>query len=148
MQIHMYHQPIFFIARALISPLINRIGISTVAMGTYSVLWGLATNSARTVGLPGAFYIFWQLRRLLLRRVTARTVVNMLTNYVPLLVNSSLIRNIYRLNRINNNLPFVRVINWIMLSILGNMFNFIFKRFILYTGLVLFILFVLFFQQP
>ena len=133
MQIHFYHQPIFFIARRLITPLINNAGLSTVALGTYRFLWFFATNSVRTVGLPGALYLVWNLRGVLTRRITPRVAISLITNYVPLLVNNSLIRSVFSLSRTNHNLAFLRIINWIMLSIIGNMFTFFIKRFIFFS---------------
>ena len=57
MQIHLYHQPIFSIARLIIAPLIRRIGVTPLGMTAYRTLWFIATNSARTIGLPGTIYI-------------------------------------------------------------------------------------------
>lgn len=118
----------------IIAPLIRRIGITSLGMTTYRTLWFIAINSARTIGLPGTIYICWQLRRFLLGRISPRMVVNLLTSYLPTITNSSVIRTIYRLSRNNNNYPFVRIINYIILSTFINIFNFIFKRILFYFG--------------
>lgn len=123
MQIHLYHQPIYSIARMLIEPLVNRIGITPIGMAAYRTLWFIAGNSARTIGLPGTVYILWHFRSFLLGRISPRITINFLTEYLPLIVDNTVIRTVFRLARNNNNSPLVRIINYIILSTFINIFK-------------------------
>lgn len=138
MQIHIYHQSIYSIARMLIEPLINRTGITPIGMAAYNTLWFIASNSARTIGLPGTVFILWQFRRFLFGRISATRMTNMLTSYLPTVMDSFIIRTVFRLSRNHNNNPFVTVVNYIITATLANMFNFMFKRFLFYFGFAIF----------
>ena len=119
MQIHLFRQPIFFFARRLIHPMLNKIGVIPNHMNTYNILWDINANVSRTSGLLHSFYLSWQIRKLLQARVTPSYINNLLVNYNENTLNTSILT---LLNR--NNLPFMRIINFIIFSVLGNMFNF------------------------
>lgn len=132
MRIHIFRQPIFFIARRLIHPVLSHIGINThnqQHMNIYNRLWDVNANISRTSGLFHSFYLSWQFRRFLQGRITP-SYINQLINNYNLNNNSSLTNLLFRVTSTGYNLPFIRTINYILASIACNIFKFFIKRFI------------------
>ena len=91
MQIHLFRQPIFFFARRLIHPMLNKIGINHNNMNIYNTLWDINANVSRNAGLTHSLYLTWKIRRFLQGKVTPQFINNLLINYNQTTLNSSIV---------------------------------------------------------
>ena len=124
MRIHLFRQPIFYFARRLIHPALNRMGINNNRMDTYNNLWNITTDITRNGGFTASLYTTWQLRRLLQGRINPDRFNNVVRNYINLDPQGN--NNMIDLfNRLTNSsysdiLPFIRQVNYMIASIIGN----------------------------
>ena len=135
MRIGLFRQPVFFIARRLAHPMLNRFGINNNRLDTYNNLWDITTDVTRNGGFLSSLYTNWQLRRLLLGRNSVNNFNNNIRQYIHLDNNM-----INMLNRLVNSsygeiVPFIRQINYMILSIIGNIGLLFFKNFLRTTFL-------------
>lgn len=135
MTVGLFRQPVFFFARRLAHPMLNRLGINNNRIDIYNTLWNVTTDVTRNGGLLTSLYANWQLRRLLLGRNTINNFSDTVISYV------NLDRNIVQtLTRLTNSsygdiVPFIRQINYMIVSIIGNLGIYFFKRF-LFTSII------------
>ena len=135
MRINLIRQPVFYFARRLAHPFLNRMGINNNRLDTYNHLWNVTTDAARNGGFLSSLYTNWQLRRLLLGRITVdnfaaqhnsiRQFVHLDNNMINRLATSSY----------GEIVPFLRQVNYMILSIIGNIGLLFFKTFLRTTFL-------------
>ena len=120
MRIHLFRQPIFYFAKRLIHPALNRMGINNNRIDTYNSLWNFTTDVTRNNGFAASLYTSWQLRRLLQGRITMNRFNNITRNYINL--DNNMIETFNRLVSSNYGdiLPFIRQINYMIATIMGN----------------------------
>ena len=133
MRIHLFRQPIFYFAKRLIYPSLNRMGITPNRLDTYNSLWNITTDVTRSGGFVPSLYTTWELRRLLQGRSNVDNFNNIIRNYVNLDNNM-----IELFNRLSNSsygdvLPFIRQVNYMLASIIGNVALFFFRGFVATT---------------
>ena len=119
MRIGLFRQPIFYFARRLIHPMLNRIGINNNRIDTYNTLWNITTDVTRNGGFGPSLYTTWELRRMLQGRITVDRFNNIISNYIHL-DNST----ISLFNRLSNYsyadlIPFIRQLNYIIACRMG-----------------------------
>ena len=120
MRIHLFRQPIFYFARRLIHPTLNRIGITPNRIDTYNTLWDFTSNVTRNGGFAASLYTTWHLRRMLQGKVSVDRFNSSIRNYINL--DNNMIETFNRLVSSNYGdiLPFIRQINYMIVSIICN----------------------------
>ena len=120
MRIHLFRQPIFYFARRLIHPTLNRIGITPNRIDSYNTLWDFTSNVTRNGGFAASLYTTWHLRRMLQGKVSVDRFNSSIRNYINL--DNNMIETFNRLVSSNYGdiLPFIRQINYMIVSIICN----------------------------
>ena len=98
--------------------MLNRIGINNNRLDTYNALWDITADISRTSGLSSSLRFSLEMRRFLLNRTSRDRITELITGYS--LINSPLVDLLLRINNRGNNLPLIRIINYIIFSIIGN----------------------------
>ena len=135
MRIHLFRQPIFYFAKRLIHPTLNRIGITPNRIDTYNTLWDFTSNVTRNGGFAASLYTTWHLRRMLQGKVSVDRFNSSIRNYINL--DNNMIETFNRLVSSNYGdiLPFIRQINYIIATIIGNISLLCIKNFLKTTFL-------------
>lgn len=120
MRIHLFKQPLFYFAKRLIHPTLNKIGINNNRIDIYNNLWNFTYNTTINSGFGPSLYTTWQLRRLLQGRITVDRFNNITKNYINL--DNNMIEMFNRLVSSNYGdiLPFIKQINYMIVTIIGN----------------------------
>lgn len=119
MRVGLFRQPVFFFARRLAHPMLNRLGINNNRLDIYNSLWNLNADLSRSAGFLPSIYINWQLRRLLLGR--NNSFYNSISNYIHLDNNITKMVNRLVNSSYGEVIPFIRQINYMIISIIGNL---------------------------
>ena len=132
MRIHLFKQPLFFFAKRLIHPTLNKIGINNNRIDTYNSLWNFTADVTRNSGFATSLYTSWQLRNLLHGKINKTRFNNVTRNYINL--DNNMVDLINRLVSSNYGdiLPFIRQINYIIATIIGNISLLCIKNFLEY----------------
>ena len=120
MRINLFKQPLFYFAKRLIHPTLNKIGINNNRIDIYNNLWNFTYNTTINSGFGPSLYTTWQLRRLLQGRITVDRFNNITKNCINL--DNNMIEMFNRLVSSNYGdiLPFIKQINYMIVSIIGN----------------------------
>ena len=98
----------------------NKIGINNNRIDIYNNLWNFTYNTTINSGFGPSLYTTWQLRRLLQGRITVDRFNNITKNYINLDNNMVELFNRLVSSSYGDILPFIRQINFMFLTIIGN----------------------------
>ena len=98
----------------------NKIGINNNRIDIYNNLWNFTYNTTINSGFGPSLYTTWQLRRLLQGRITVDRFNNITKNYINLDNNMVELFNRLVSSSYGDILPFIRQINYIIATIIGN----------------------------
>lgn len=135
MRINLFRQPLFYFAKRLIHPTLNKIGINNNRIDTYNNLWNFTSNTVLNNGFGPSLYTTWQLRRLLQGKVNVDRFSSSIRNYIKL--DNNMIETFNRLANASygDMLPFIRQVNYIIATIIGNISLLFIKTFLKTTVL-------------